>query len=60
MTALAVTRLLLPSRTERRLVSELVGLGVREDLVRRAIVMMVNQTNEMEYIHERRQLRRTN
>ena len=43
---------------ERRLVQELVGLGVREDLVRRAIIVMVNQTREMEYTQERRQLRR--
>jgi hypothetical protein len=39
-------------------VQELVGLGVREDLVRRAIIVMVNQTREMEYTQERRQLRR--
>jgi len=44
--------------SERRLIGELTGLGIREDLVRRAIVMMVNQTRELEYIQERRQLRR--
>jgi len=43
---------------ERRLVGELVGLGLREDLVRRAIVHMVNATRELEFTHERRQLRR--